>query len=111
MKISKEQIMKAVNDTKVICWSDLLCKLDLLPLFEKYTKEHNKKYDIKKIFIGKTLLNNIDSILKSRILKSKDKRIRSLKESYRLSTYNMDCLQSMPEEAKEDIDCMLLEDL
>ena len=111
MKISKEQIMKVVDNPKVICWSDLLCKLDLLPLFEKYVKEHDKKYDVRKMFIGKTLLNNIDSILKSRILKSKDKRVRSLREQYKLSTYNMDCLQSMPEEAKQDIDYMLLEDL
>ena len=51
MKISKEQIMEVTNDKKVICWSDLLAGLNLLPLFEKYQKEHKKQYNINQIFI------------------------------------------------------------
>lgn len=111
MKINKEQIVKALEDKKVICWSDLLVKLELLPLFEKYLKDHNKKYDIMKIYMGKTLMDLADSIMKARLKTSKDKRIKHLKEPYLFSAYSWDCLQSRPREAKEDIDYMLLEDL
>ena len=111
MKISKKQIIEALEDKKVICWSDLLVKLELLPLFEKYLKNHNKKYDIMKIYMGKTLMNLADSIMKEHFKTSKDKRIKYLKEPYRSSVYSFDCLQSKPREAKEDIDYMLLEDL
>lgn len=111
MKITKEQIIKALEDKKVICWSDLLVKLQLLPLFEKYQKEHNKNYDVMKIWMGKTMIIWADSIMKARIKTSKDKRIKYLKEPYRYSQYSWDCLQSQPREAEEDIDYMLLEDL
>ena len=111
MIIDKQQIINVLEDKKIICWSDLLVKLELLPLFEKYLKDHNKKYDIMKIYMGKTLMNWVDSIMKARLKISKDKRIKYLKESYRSSVYSWDCLQSQPREAKEDIDYMLLEDL
>ena len=111
MIIDKQQIINVLEDKKVICWSDLLVKLELLPLFEKYLKNHNKKYDIMKIYMGKTLMNLADSIMKARLKTSKDKRIKYLKEPYRSSVYSLDCLQSQPREAKEDIDYMLLEDL
>lgn len=111
MIIDKQQIINVLEDKKVICWSDLLVKLELLPLFEKYLKDHNKKYDIMKIYMGKTLMNLADSIMKEHFKTSKDKRIKYLKEPYRSSVYSLDCLQSQPEEAKEDIDYMLLEDL
>ena len=106
MNIPNEQIIKAVEDQKVICWSDLLVKLELLPLFKKYQEECGKQYSIQKIFMDKKLLNWIDEIFKARIVKTKDKRIRHLQERYRLTEYGMDCLQSMPVEAKEDIDYM-----
>lgn len=111
MKIEKEQIIKALEDKKVICWSDLLEKLDLLPLFKKYQEERNKQYSIHQIFMGKTLLDWIEEILKARIVKSKDKRISGLKEQHKLAALFFDALQSMPTESKEDIDYMLLEDL
>ena len=111
MKITKEQIIEALEDKKVICWSDLLIKLDLLPLFKKYKEEHNEQYDIMKIYMGKTLMDWADSIMKARLKTSKDKRIKHLKEPYRSSAYSLDCLQSQPTKAKEDIDYMLLEDL
>lgn len=111
MIINKQQIINILEDKKVICWSDLLVKLELLPLFEKYLKDHNKKYDIMKIYMGKTLMNLADSIMKEHFKISKDKRIKNLKEPYRSSVYSLDCLQSQPREAKEDIDYMLLEDL
>lgn len=111
MIIDKQQIINALEDKKVICWSDLLVKLELLPLFEKYIKDHNKKYDIMKIYMGKTLMDWADSIMKARLKTSKDKRIKHLKEPYRSNAYSWDCLQSQPREAKEDIDYMLLEDL
>ena len=111
MKITKEKIIEVLKNEKVICWSDLLTELQLLPLFQKYKEEHNEQYSIQKVFMGKTLMNWVDEILKARIVKSKDKRIKHLKEKYRLSEYGMDCLQSMPVEAKEDLDYMLLEDL
>lgn len=111
MKITKEQIIKALEDKKVICWSDLLVKLELLPIFEKYAKDHDKKYDIMKVWMGKTLMDWCDSIMKERIKTTKDKRIRHLKEPYRSGQYSLDCLQSQPREAKEDIDYMLLEDI
>lgn len=111
MKISKKQIIEALEDKKVICWSDLLIKLELLPLFEKYQKEHNQKYDIMKVFMGKTLMDWCDSIMKERLKKSKDKRVIHLREPYKSRAYSWDCLQSQPREAKEDIDYMLLEDL
>lgn len=111
MKITKEQIIEALKDRKVIFWSDLLVKLQLLPLFEKYQKEHNKNYDIMKIWLGKTMIDWADSIMKARIKTSKDKRIKYLKEPYRYSKYYLDCLKSQPREAKEDIDYMLLENL
>ena len=111
MKISREEIMKVVDNPKTICWSDVLVGLDLVPLFKKYKEEHNEDYYIGKVFMGKTLMNNICDILKERIVKSKDKRIRHLRDKYKLSAYTWDTLQSQPTEAKEDIDCMLLEDL
>lgn len=111
MKIEKEQIIEALKDKKVICWSDLLEKLDLLPLFKKYQEEHNKQYSINQIFMGKTLLDWIEEILKDRIVKSKDKRVKHLVEKYRLAALSLDALQSMPTESKDDIDYMLLEDL
>lgn len=111
MKIEKEQIVKALSDKKVICWSDLLEKLDLLPLFEKYQKDNKQTYRINQIFMGKTLLDWIEEILKARIVKSKDKRVKHLVEKYRLAALSLDALHSMPTESKEDIDYMLLEDL
>lgn len=111
MKIAKEQIVNALEDKKVICWSDLLTKLELLPVFEKYAKNHNKKYDIMKVWMGKTLIDQCDLIMKERIKNSKDKRIKHLKEPYRSSAYSWDCLQSQPRESKDDIDYMLLEDI
>lgn len=111
MKILKKQIIEALEDKKVICWSDLLIKLELLPLFEKYNKEHKEKYSIMQMHMGKTLMNLADSIMKEHFKTSKDKRIKYLKEPYRSSVYSLDCLQSQPAEAKEDIDYMLLEDL
>lgn len=112
MKITKEKIIKTLKNKKVICWSDLLENLDLLPLFKQYKKEHNGElYSIKKVYMGKTLMNWVDEILKARIVNTKDKRVAHLKEKYRLSEYSMDCLQSMPTESKEDLDYMLLEGL
>lgn len=111
MKITKEQIIKALENKKVICWSDLLENLDLLPLFSKYQEEHKKQYSINQIFMGKTLLDWIEEILKDRIVKSKDKRVKHLVEKYRLAALSLDALHSMPTESKEDIDYMLLEDL
>lgn len=111
MKITKEHIIKALQDKKVICWSDLLVKLDLLPIFKKYQEEHNQKYDIMKVYMGKTLMDWCDSIMKERIKTTKDKRVSYLKEPYRSSRYSWDCLQSQPRESKEDIDYMLLEDI
>lgn len=111
MKIEKEQIIKALEDKKVISWSDLLEKLDLLPLFKKYQEEHNKQYSINQILMGETLINWIEEKLKARIIKSKDKRVKYLTNHYRLAALSLDALHSMPTESKEDIDYMLLEDL
>ena len=111
MKIEKDKIIEVLKNEKVICWSDLLTELQLLPLFKKYKEEHNEQYSIQKAFMGKTLMNWIDEILKARIVKSRDKRIRHLSEKYKLFEYSMDCLQSMPVEAKEDLDYMLLKGL
>ena len=112
MKITKEKIIKVLENKKVICWSDLLENLDLLPLFKQYKEDHNGElYSIQKVFMGKTLMNWIDEIFKARIVNTKDKRVAHLKEKYRLSSYSMDCLQSMPVEVKQDLDYMLLEDL
>ena len=72
---------------------------------------YNSQYDIMKVWMGKTLMDWCDSIMKERIKTTKDKRIRHLKEPYRSSQYSWDCLQSQPREAKEDIDHMLLEDI
>ena len=111
MKITKEKIIEVLKNEKVISWSDLLEKLDLLPLFEKYQKEHNKKYSINQILMGETLINWIEEILKARIVKSKDKRVKHLVERYRLAALSFDALQSMPTTCKDDIDYMLLEDI
>lgn len=111
MKIEKEQIIKALEDKKVICWSDLLENLDLLPLFEKYQKDNKQTYRINQIFMGKTLLDWIEETLKTRIVKSKDRRVKHLTNNYKLAALSLDSLHSMPTESKEDIDYMLLEDL
>ena len=112
MKISREEIMKVVDSPKTICWSDVLVGLDLLPLFKKYKEEHNEDYYIGQIKMGKTLMNEIDAILRKRIKTSRDKRVRAYKKDYREThIYAWDTLQSQPEEAKEDIAYMLLEDL
>ena len=111
MKIEKQKIIDALKDDKVICWSDLLVKLELIPLFKKYQEQYKKLYSIQQVFMGKTLMNWVDEILKARIVRSKDKRIKHLTEKYRLSEYGMDCLQSMPTEAKKDIDYMELREL
>ena len=112
MKIEYKQIYEAVCDKKVICWSDLLKKLNLFPEFQRYQKEHNGElYSVQKIFMGKRLLNWIDEIFKERIKTTKDKRMYGLKEPYRSSIYGFDCLQSMPVEAKQDKDYMLIKHL
>lgn len=111
MKITKEKLMEVANNPKVICWSDMLVGLDLLPLFKKYKEDNNKDYYIGKVFMGETLMNEISNILKKRIVKSKDKRIKHLRDKYKINAYYWDCLQSQPTEAKEDIDYMILEDL
>ena len=111
MKISKEQIMEVVNKPKTICWSDVLIGLNLLPLFKKYKEEKGQQYDIMKVLMGKTLMDEIDNILKERILKTKDRRVSGYKKSYRPNIYAWDCLQSQPATAKEDIDYMELKDL
>lgn len=112
MKISEDKIIEAIRDEKIICWSDLLVKLELLPVFKKYQEDHNGElYSIQKVFMGKTLMNWIDEIFKARIVNTKDKRVANFRDHYKLSLYNMDCLQSMPVEAKKDLDYMLLEDL
>ena len=111
MKIEKEQIIKALEDKKVICWSDLLENIDLLPLFEKYQKDNKQTYRINQIFMGKTLLGWIEETLKARIVKSKDKRVKYLTNNYKLAALDLNSLRSMPTESKEDIDYMLLEDL
>ena len=111
MKIEYDKIYEAIKDEKVICWSDLLVKLELLPLFEKYQKDTKQTYRINQIFMGKTLLDWIEEILKARIIKSKDKRVKYLKDDYKLAALSLDALHSMPTESKEDIDYMLLEDI
>lgn len=112
MKITKEKIIETLKNKKVICWSDLLENLDLLPLFKKYKEEHNGElYSIQKVYMGKTLMNWVDEIFKARIVSTKDKRVAHFRDHYKLSLYSMDCLQSMPVEAKKDLDYMLLEDL
>lgn len=111
MIITKDRIIKALEDKKVICWSDLLVRLELLPLFEKYYKEHKEKYFIMKMQMGKTLMNEVEKILKDRIIKSKDKRIRAFKQQSRLNILAWDSLQSCPKIAKEDIDYIEAEDL
>lgn len=108
MIVEKQAIIDALQDSNVICWSDLLVKLGLLPVFRKYKKEHNEMYSIQKVYMGKTLMNWVDEILKARIVRSKDRRVRGLKEKYRLSVYGMDCLQSMPVEADDTLDYMEL---
>ena len=111
MKITKEQLLKVADDKKVICWSDMLVNLELLPLFKKYKEEKHETYSIKKIRVGKTLLKEIDAKLKDRIVKSKDKRVKGYRDNWKLVQFSWDALNSMPEEAKEDIDYMELEDL
>ena len=111
MKITAEQILSAVDDTKVICWSDLLIKLNLLPEFDRYKKEHGTQYSIQQVFLGKSFINKLDVLFKERIKCSKDKRIKYLRDKYKMAAYSMDCLQSMPTEAEEDIDYLLLKDL
>lgn len=111
MKIAYANIIKAMGDEKVICWSDLLEKLQLVEYFKNYKDRTGQQYDIRKVFIGKTLMDKIDETLKERCLKSRDRRIKHLRGKYKLNAYSMDCLQSQPCTAKEDIDYMLLEDL
>lgn len=111
MKINKEQLMEVVNNKKVICWSDILEHLNLLPVFEKYKNDNNKQYSIMQIKLGKTLIDEINKILKDRIIKSKDKRVSGWREQWRLTQYAWDSLHSEPTTAKEDIDYMLLEDI
>lgn len=111
MIINKDQIINAMKDKKVICWSDLLIKLELLPLFDKYLKENNKQYSIMQMQMGKTLMDELDKTFKERVLKSKDKRVAYLKDKYRLSALSWDALQSCPKTAKEDIDYIEAEGL
>lgn len=112
MKIESAQIISAMEDKNVICWSDLLEKLNLITYFKQYKEKNNgESYSIQKVFMGKTLINKLDETFKSRIVKTKDRRIKHLKKRWRLAEYGLDCLQSMPTESKEDIDYMLLKDL
>lgn len=112
MKIAYADIMKVVNNPKCICWGDMLKGLNLLPLFKQYKKQYGKDYYIGQIKMGKTLLNEVEIILKQNIRKSRDKRVRMFIPEYRVKNIlAMDSLMCKPEEAKEDIDYMLLEDL
>ena len=112
MKIAYADIMKVVNDPKCICWGDMLKGLNLLPLFKQYKEKHDKDYYIGQIKMGKTLLKEVETILKKHIRKSRDKRVRAYKADYRENQIlAWDALMCQPQEAKEDIDYMILEDL
>lgn len=112
MKIAYVDIMKVVNNPKCICWGDMLTGLNLLPLFKQYKEQYGKDYYIGQIKMGKTLLNEVETILKQNIRKSRDKRVRAYKAAYRVNNIlAWDALMCQPEEAKEDIDYMILEDL
>ena len=111
MRITKEQIMKVISNKKVICWSDLLEGLELVPLFKQYKAEHGEQYCIMKMQTGKTLIDELDKTFQERVLKSKDKRIAYLKDKYRLSALGWDSLHSCPKTAEKDIDYIDAEDL
>lgn len=111
MVIEKGEIVKALGDEKVICWSDLLGKLGLVEVFKKYQEENGKQYDVKYMRLGETMLDWVDSILKARIVKSKDKRVSGMREHYRISAYSMDWLACCPEKAEKDIDYLELRNL
>ena len=111
MKIPRKQVLEAVADPKVICWSDLLIKLQLIPMFQAYKREHNEQYSITKVLMGNTLMKDVETILKARFAVSKDKRIKYLHKKQREMSFAMDALQSCPATAQTDIDFMELQDL
>lgn len=111
MKIPRKKVLEAVSDANVICWSDLIVKLQLLPLFEAYKREHNEQYSITKVFMGNTLMKDVETILKARFAVSKDKRVKYMHKKQREWSFALDALQSCPATAKTDIDFMELQDL
>lgn len=109
MKINKETLLATANKPTVICWSDLLQELNLIPVFRKYQEKYNKQYDIKYIFLGQTLIDELDKILLNNCLSNKkDKRVKYYTKHYRRTLYGMDYLNSCPTTAKEDIDYLEL---
>ena len=104
MRIEKGDIIEGLKDKKVLCWSDLLEKLGMVERFKEYKEKTGELYDIKKVSLGATMIEWVDSILKARIAKSKDKRVRGMKENWRMAQYGMDALHSCPETAAKDID-------
>ena len=96
MKIAYANIMKAVSDEKVICWSDLLEKLQLVEYFKNYKDRTGQQYDIRKVFMGKTLMDKIDETLKERCLKSRDRRIKHLRGKYKLNVYAILSIKVLP---------------
>lgn len=111
MIVTNKNILIALQDKNVICWSDLLGKLGLFPLFKQYKEQHGCAYDVKQMRMGTTLLNIIDDILKEKLKKSKDKRVRGTREKFRLSIYGMDYLNYCPSTAEDDIAYLELLDL
>lgn len=106
--ITKENVLKTAKKKSIICWSDLLEGLQLLPVFKRYKEKTGEQYDIKFVFMGKTLINQVNEILKKNCLKSKDLRVCIYKDQYKLSAFEMDALWSCPTTAKDDIDYLLL---
>ena len=111
MIVTNKNILIALQDKNVICWSDLLGKLGLLPLFQQYKEQHGRPYDVKQMRMGTTLIGIIDCILREKLKKSKDKRVRGTREWFRLSIYGMDYLNFCPSTAEEDIAYLELLDL
>ena len=111
MKITRKQLMKVIEDPKVICWSYIYKPLNVLPLMAAYNQKHEHMYSISQILMGDTLIKDIEKILKERIKHSKDKRVRCSNEKHRMSLFSMDALNSCPTTAKTDINYMEFKDL
>lgn len=109
--LDKQAVIDALQDKKVICWGDLLIKLGLVDKFKAYKETHGKLYQVHQMYMGKTLINWVDEILRARIIKSRDKRVRACTKVWKLYEYDMDALYCRPALSKKDIDYLECRDL
>lgn len=102
MRYSKERVLKALEDGKVICWADLYESLGITQFLLNLDPETKKYYDVWHILASQDFQQTVNAKLKTNILKSKDKRVKIYNKEGRERMWNWDCVCFSPTTAEVD---------